>query len=403
MEKFTAFEYVMIHAANAFGLDKKLFGERIEWCKRNGKNLRKLVDEAGDKPQFMRAVLEIERIKNGQKFTNMRMGLDACSSGLQILGALTCCHKTAGNVGMIDPNKRCDIYTATVDTMNQYLPEEKHIGLNPEGLSRSDIKKPVMTSVYYSKAAPKNVFGEGTIELMAFEQAMRDNAQGAINGMEDIIGSVGERTRYDWSLPDGFQVHTKTMVQVQHNIEVQELLNASGKPSTFTHVMKHEQVPDYYVAVVANTVQSVDGFLVREVNRRVQHDKKKLLQVWKAVQGCKITDRSEVVSIREVDNLLKGKQDYTESQLGMLCEVIESVMDNPVAPFCAVHDEFISLAPAMNAVRQYYIDIFAQIAESQMFQSMLRQLYQNPTLVYQKEGDGDLLAKYIRGSNYMLS
>ena len=44
MIKFTAFEYVLISIANAYGLDKLLFEDRIQWCKNQGKKLYQLTN-----------------------------------------------------------------------------------------------------------------------------------------------------------------------------------------------------------------------------------------------------------------------------------------------------------------------------------------------------------------------
>ncbi|WVI66506.1 RNA polymerase [Vibrio phage pVco-7] len=147
MKTFTPIEYICIHIANSFGKDKLLFEERIEWVKQNGKVLRKLAGQADDKAQYLRGVLELERILNGQRTTNMPIGLDATASGLQILSVLSGCMVTASHVGLVDPNKRCDAYTACGDTMNFYLPEEKQIILTgtPKAgqYTRKDLKQPL--------------------------------------------------------------------------------------------------------------------------------------------------------------------------------------------------------------------------------------------------------------------
>ena len=58
----------------------------------------------------------------------------------------------------------------------------------------------------------------------------------------------------------------------------------------------------------------------------------------------------------------------------------------------------------MNMTRFIYTELLAEIAESDLCQEILRQVYRDDTLVYEKEGDGDLLAKTIQeNSNYALS
>ena len=58
----------------------------------------------------------------------------------------------------------------------------------------------------------------------------------------------------------------------------------------------------------------------------------------------------------------------------------------------------------MNMTRFIYAELLAEIAESDLCQEILRQAYRDDTLVYEKEGDGELLAKTIReNANYALS
>ncbi|APD18106.1 RNA polymerase [Vibrio phage JSF3] len=407
MNKFTPIQYIMIQIANSFGKDKLLFEERIEWVKTNGKKLRTLADEADDKAQYIRAVLELERVLNGQKFTNLPIGLDATASGLQILSILSGCVTTGSQVGLVIPNKRCDVYTALGNHMNEYLPEDKQIvlsGTPREGqFTRSDLKQPLMTHFYFSKEQPKKVFGDNTVELIAFYKAVEQMAPGANALMHDIYGAMRkEATEYKWTLPDGHTAFTRVFVEKDFKVELEELKNRSGNSSTFTHRMNVNAPNERDVALVANVVHSVDGFLVREMQGRMNHNKKQLLKVLDVTAGCKVTNRDEMVSIYEAEHLLNGKTQYTDNTLGLLREVIESVIENPVAPMTSVHDQFNTVAPFCNQMRQYYIDICAQMTESNMIQNILRELYFNPNLRYVKEGKHLELAKAIRNSNYSI-
>ncbi|AGI61766.1 DNA-directed RNA polymerase RNAP2 [Vibrio phage JA-1] len=407
MNKYTPIQYIMIQIANSFGKDKLLFEERIEWVKTNGKKLRTLADEADDKAQYIRAVLELERVLNGQKFTNLPIGLDATASGLQILSILSGCVTTGSQVGLVIPNKRCDVYTALGNHMNEYLPEDKQIvlsGTPREGqFTRSDLKQPLMTHFYFSKEQPKKVFGDNTVELIAFYKAVEQMAPGANALMHDIYGAMRkEATEYKWTLPDGHTAFTRVFVEKDFKVELEELKNRSGNSSTFTHRMNVNAPNERDVALVANVVHSVDGFLVREMQGRMNHNKKQLLKVLGVTAGCKVTIRDEMVSIYEAEHLLNGKTQYTDNTLGLLREVIESVIENPVAPMTSVHDQFNTVAPFCNQMRQYYIDICAQMTESNMIQNILRELYFNPNLRYVKEGKHLELAKAIRNSNYSI-
>jgi DNA-directed RNA polymerase len=64
------------------------------------------------------------------------MSLDATSSGIQIMAALSGCKKTAQLTNMIDPTKRYDIYAEIMNAMNAKLSKP---------VPRSIVKQVVMT------------------------------------------------------------------------------------------------------------------------------------------------------------------------------------------------------------------------------------------------------------------
>ena len=81
MRNYSSFEYVLISITNAYGLDKMLFEDRIQWCKDQGKKLYNMVNEADDPALYLRGVQELQRLISGNTDSNYMMGLDACSSG----------------------------------------------------------------------------------------------------------------------------------------------------------------------------------------------------------------------------------------------------------------------------------------------------------------------------------
>src|SRR5690606_8970668 len=120
METFTGWQYLLIDAANQFGLDKKLFGERIEWAEANLHQLESLADQAETQPLYIKAVMAIRKAQQGIA-TGHLVGLDACCSGIQIMSAITGCEAGARATGLIDPNVRADAYTFTTQTMQDIL------------------------------------------------------------------------------------------------------------------------------------------------------------------------------------------------------------------------------------------------------------------------------------------
>ena len=405
MIKYSDFEYLLIAIANAYGKDKLLFEERIEWVKQNGKRLMSMADTADDKPLFVRAVMELNRLKEGATTTQFMCGLDATASGIQVLSCMANDITAASHVGLVDPNKRCDAYVSQVNLMNKYLPADRQISLGKDctaKFTRNDVKKPLMCHFYDSQAIPKEVFGDGSLELAAFYNAVLEMAPGVSELIDDIKGAIRpDALGYSWTMPDGYQVRTLVLKKVDKKVIVDELKNQFGGEATFTHRITVNQPDKAYKAILANVTHSVDSLLLREVERRCNHNKKDLLKVYDICQGCKLTDPNEMVSLREASLMLKGKKDYTENQLAKLAQIIESVIDNPVGPMVGIHDDLKSYPYMMNSIRQYYADVLAEIADSDMTQNILRQLYQQPHLQYVKF-DKEPLSKYIRKSNYAL-
>lgn len=80
MQTFTGFEYLLIDAANNFGLDKETYDSRIIWAKANLDKLEDFVEEADDKEQFYSAVLAIREAQAGKPSGHL-VGFDAICSG----------------------------------------------------------------------------------------------------------------------------------------------------------------------------------------------------------------------------------------------------------------------------------------------------------------------------------
>ena len=66
-----------------------------------------------------------------------------------------------------------------------------------------------------------------------------------------------------------------------------------------------------------------------------------------------------------------------------------------------IHDNFIASPNHMNKVRQNYVEILAEIADSNILQDILREVTQNFSLVYKKYSND--LGKSILESEYALS
>ena len=120
MKQYSAFEYLCIDVSNSYGLDKKLFEERIEWAQTNIDQLEALADQAETKPLYLKAVMAIRKVQQG-KPTGHMVGLDASCSGIQIMSAMTGCWKGAEATNLVNPDARNDAYSMCTENMNKAL------------------------------------------------------------------------------------------------------------------------------------------------------------------------------------------------------------------------------------------------------------------------------------------
>ena len=67
---------------------------------------------------YLKAVAAVRKAQAGTP-TGHLVGFDAVCSGMQIMSALTGCHKGAHATGLVDPNHRADAYTDCTNLMSQ--------------------------------------------------------------------------------------------------------------------------------------------------------------------------------------------------------------------------------------------------------------------------------------------
>lgn len=136
MQEFSGFEYLLIDAANQFGLDKKLFGERIQWARDNLDSLESYTNDADTPALYLKAVQAIRKAQQGIP-TGHLVGWDAVCSGVQLMSVLTGCHVGAASTGLVHPNVRSDAYKECTDSMSQILGGFE--------ISRDNAKRALMT------------------------------------------------------------------------------------------------------------------------------------------------------------------------------------------------------------------------------------------------------------------
>lgn len=422
MQKFSGWQYLLIDAANHFGLDKLLFNERIKWVEtcinQGGSYLEDQAKDADSKPLYIKAVMAIRKAQAGLP-TGHLVGMDACCSGIQIMSALTGCATGAKHTGLIDPNVRADAYTISTLFMNNELAGD--VTVAGVTVPRSIMKQAVMTVFYGSKAEPKKIFGENTPEISAFYTAVQAVAPGAWELLQDLLGSWQPfALAHRWKLPDGFDAVVKVMEKIEARIEVDELDH-----TTFTYEFYVNQGSKSGLSNVANVVHSVDAYVLRSMHRRCNYDTTVVEVAQNNIQfelACRKKPCCEVPFYQAETKVAYYVEQYKRSgmadavilpylkdgqtiflstdHLKALEAITASMLAHKPFPVVTVHDEFKCGANHMNHLRQHYINIFAELAESNLLSDLLSQIHGTPGTFTKLSNN---LGSLIRQSNYALS
>ncbi len=404
MLNYTGVDYLKIDIANHFGLDKLLFELRIKWVDSNEDKLESQTHRADDPFRYAAAVLAYRATQQGIPTGHM-VGLDACASGIQVMSAITGDLTGAYNTGLTGKSRQ-DVYTIVTDKMNFYLEAAN-------GWLRSVVKPAVMTFFYGSKQKPKDAFGEGTVELSAFYAAVREVAPGAYDLMATLLATWRPFAHeHSWTMPDLFKVRNKVTSMRDTKIEVDELNH-----TTFLYRHEVNDGTEDGLANAANVVHSIDGFVNRELCGRCNYDGVKLRivkalveqELWTRLNEPQVYtpiiqemwEKHEFISIAGTEYINPNSLGYySRDYLEALLDLIKDTLDYQPFEVVTVHDEFKAHASNMNRVRKVYVEIFAELAESNILNAILTEL----------TGDEHKLPKYsnylgdeIRKGNYALS
>ena len=400
-QEFTGREYLKIDIASNYGLDKVSWDERLIWFDLNERFLDDLVQSAKEPALFYAGVKAWRDVKAGKPIGYM-ISLDATSSGLQLLAALTGDREASKLCNVIDTGDRENAYKGIYDEMLVRVGETAQISLD-------DTKQAIMTALYSSKAVPKRVFGEGSL-LDVFYETMADLAPAAWELNEAFLSMWNpDGLSHDWTLPDNFHVHIKVMSQVADTVH---FLNA---PYEVTY--KVNAPMEGGRSLGANTIHSIDGMIVREMTRRCDYDP----AVISALSGlvARPHDQAALGVDRSQDRLVAKLWSHyrasgylsarilellDEKNIGIvdLAPIQELLASLPKKPFkvVSIHDCFRCLPHYGNDLRRQYNLQLQLIAKSKLLafvvsQIMGRQIQVNPL--------DPTLSRDIAQANYALS
>lgn len=373
-QEFTGKEYLKIDIASNFGLDKLTWDERIEWFDKNEDNLRNMIKQAKEAPLFFAGILAWEAAKRGEP-SGYPISLDATSSGIQILSCLMLCRATAELCNVIDVGKRMDAYTTLYQRLCDLVGDSQKI-------DREDVKQAIMTAFYNSEAVPREIFGEGTPMLANFFKTMNEGAPGAWKLNEFFKQLWNPKAIINsWVLPDNFHVHVKVMgVQTR---------KARFNNYVVDVIRKINAAQDNGRSLGANTIHSIDGYIVREMERRCNYDPIVVANIRKWLNQAQLnvneaTPEAEMLKI--LDNHYKRSGIFSARVFEFIREdnihlvdkkALTDLLDSlPAKPFevLPVHDCFRCLPNYGNDLRRQYNRQLFEIANSRLIDDLLTQI-----------------------------
>jgi len=308
-----------IAIANHAGKDKLTWQDRYDWA-----IMQNLSNIDWDEPILGRKAVRALKDTQACKPSGYIMSVDATSSGIQVMAAISGCKKTAKLVNMMDPAIRYDLYTEVADLMNKKLSKP---------VSRYITKQVAMTHFYNSRATPKALLT--STELKVFYEVM----EGLLPGAEDVMDTINKcwnsnANHHTWVMPDGHTVYVPVVEPINGVYSDPELGDIPLR-------WYHQTTSDNFRSLCPNVIHSIDGYIAREMIRR-----------------C----------------------DFQLSH---------------------VHDCFVFSPNYLQEVTKTYREVMAEIAKSDIFQSILQQITGDTNLRISKFSDD--LDLNILNSSYMLS
>lgn len=405
MKRYSGMDYLRIDVASQFGLDKIEFEDRIQWVHDNEPDLEMLEETADDYFRYAAAVVAYRQAQKGIA-TGHLVGLDACASGPQILSTIISCKAGAENTGVIGDTRK-DVYTKITETMNDLLDVEVDV-------TRKEVKSALMPFFYGSQAEPKKIFGEDTEELEAFFEAASVVCPGASKLLPIMLGLWDpEATQYNWDLPDGFQVKYMVKEKVESKVEVDTL----EPHMTFNYRRTINHPLEKAAKLPANVTQSIDGYIVRELTARCDFDIRKLRAAEARLQYRidsnpkpptiltyheKMWRKHDMISVEGAEhidnwNVQNLSVEYCKALLKLLQE---KVLSRPSFKVITVHDEFKCHPNYMDHIRQTYIDLFGELANSNILNAILTDIAKVPIHINKLDEN---LSELIKDAEYPLA
>ena len=260
--------WLKVDIANAFGLDKELWADRVAFVDSNIDAMLADIDgwsSKADEPLLAKSALLAYKESLATGKSNHIVRLDATTSGPQLMSVMTRDIEGMQRFNVIGNSTRRDFYTEVAQAIYDQTRDSKLWGETPSFKNiRKDIKASIMTYFYNSEANPKAYFGEDSKELKVFYDVMTTSAKGAVE-LKSYINSLWSDTKlYNaWYLPDGHYAYCPVMVQDKKRVEIKEMKGGTATITVVCDVNKPSHEP--HRSLTPNVVHSIDAVVMHWV------------------------------------------------------------------------------------------------------------------------------------------
>lgn len=421
MQKFTPAQWLLIDLATQFGMDKEVYRNRLSFGRdilehmktcdftdmvQLKNHMQPFIDKADEPEMFAKTLICLADVLAGSD-TGHLIGLDACNSGPQLLSALCRCEtgmKHTGAMNQLGDNGepvRPDTYTTIYEAMDTEIE-----------VTRTQVKKVTVPFVYGSDREPQNIFGDDADKYI---EAYSKSLPWAYIMRQYIIALWNPNAdHHTWVAPDGFVAYNPVMDTKDYS--------GSYKGVGFTFV-KSVQAPKHtgkgVKSLVANVTHSYDGYIVREMQRRVNHDPAQLKKASRLIEMALLGDAGNVSSIGLKRLELLSKRFKTISleaveyiEEGMLCSVdkdylrelnllIHRTLERKRHYLRTIHDQFDVHPNGVQTMRDTYNELLVEAAKSDWLFQVIMDLGGNDIRPMRPELTDEMIDA-IRNNDYAI-
>ena len=239
--KINGTQALAINIANLVGDKYSTFKERLQFVRSHTEP--ELEELAEGNPLALELVSAFKDAKKG-KLVYQPVHLDATSSGIQLMSAISCDHLNGWKVNLSSEDRRSNVYKL----LSSSLPN----------LGEDVVKTLVMTYIYNSRRELFQQLGE--VEARRFMKVIASELPGAVSLMAHLNSLWTPTDTHSWTLPDGHQAK----VPVTEKVAVQ-------LPGVI-YMTEQRGVREPQASLAPNVIHSIDAWVSREVITRAYNE-----------------------------------------------------------------------------------------------------------------------------------